>query len=220
MNQSILLPSLAALLSTAALHAEETARITPPTTAEPTESVQEQPLESDVNRHETRLLMISATVYDYSLTKLRWWHGGKEYEAVSNIDFNYVRPITYFNGSDTNCFLLMGIENVNSSRIRRVNQNEENSEQLPALSSFRQNKSSYLVTGERGSDVAAYKLLDELHQYFDENKASLIATYNEWEEANRHYQAWLKVNPPKKEEANTDVWLRPGAPDYSKSSTR
>lgn len=220
MIKSTLTPLLAALLGAAALHAEESPENPPPDARQEEELPQEDLVESDESHFETRLLMISATVYDRSLTKLRWWHEGREYEAVSNIDFNFMRPASYFKGSGAFYFLLMGIGNEDSAQINRAYQGEESPEQLPALSSFPQGKSSCLVTGERGGDAAAYKLLDELHQYFDQNKESLIATYNQWEEENRLHEAWLKVNPPKKEEANTGVWLRPGSPDYSKSSTR
>jgi hypothetical protein len=214
---------MAALLSTVALHAEESPENPPPYKRQEEESTQKNVVESDGSHLETRLLMISATVYDRSLTKLRWWYEGREYEAVSNIDFNYMRPASYFKGSSAFYFLLMGIGNENSAQTARRNRvigGKAMVEELPSHLSFPQGKSSYLVTGERVGDTAAYKLLDELHQYFDQNKESLIATYNQWEEENRQLEAWLKANPPKKEKANTGVWLRAGAADYSKSSTR
>jgi hypothetical protein len=48
-----------------------------------------------------RLLSLSATVLDREVTVLRWFAGGREYRAVSNLDFNLLRGRTEIETDDT-----------------------------------------------------------------------------------------------------------------------
>ncbi len=51
---------------------------------------------------EQRTLMLSATVYDRKLTRLQWHNEGRQHEAWSNIDFNYLRGLTEIDTKEVN----------------------------------------------------------------------------------------------------------------------
>lgn len=66
----------------------------------------------------TAHLFLSATVVDHRATLLRWWDKGKEYQAWSNVDFNYLTGFASFSKGDRHFVTFMGVGDIDSSKLR------------------------------------------------------------------------------------------------------
>ena len=161
-------------------------------------------------KKKTDVLLLSATVFDRQLTQLRWFAGGREYRAWSNIDFNYIAGMGEIETADTVYLLMMGLGNETRESVAEWNRfapeweriaREQNladgweTKLVPALAQFPVGRSTYCLSAEAPADESL-AALDALHRYFDAHHLQLIADYDRRTAANLARAEWLKANPP------------------------
>lgn len=150
------------------------------------------PLPTPPKKHE--LLFLIATVYDHRITEVQWFNGQREYRVFSNIDFNHLAGVNWFETEDTEYMLLMGIRN-EASALQET---------------FSHTRSEYLVPEDGTSpDPANEELtaLDALHVYYDANKERLAEDYTQREAARITREKWLKEHPRVPKDTIINFWL-------------
>ncbi len=163
------------------------------------------------------MLFLSTTVYDRSVTEIRWFSEKRESRVFSNIDFNYVAGLSWFETADTDYMLLMGIGNETAEDVEGFNQYAREQgwpkrfwKQVPPRNSFSLTRSEYAVvqdeqhTAPPETELAA---LDALHVYFDAHKERLIEEYHKREAANAAREQWLKDHPPIPKDTVINYWI-------------
>ncbi len=173
-------------------------------------------------RKKSEVLFLSATVYDRKVTEIRWFPNQRESQVFSNIDFNFLAGLGWFETEDTEYMLLMGIGNETSEQVAAFNQYarengwpKQSWKQIPALETFSRTRSEYVITeDERHSappdeDLAA---LDALHVYYDANKQRLMEEYVKRETTNAERARWLKEHPPVPKNTVINYWKKSAVP--------
>lgn len=108
---------------------------------------------------ESKMLFLSATVYDRQVTDLRWWENGQRYRVFSNIDFNHIAGMGEFETDSAVYWLLMGIGNESSQEIAEWNRQVEKEGwppemkkvmqiKVPSARAFPAGRSSYFMAPE------------------------------------------------------------------------
>lgn len=159
------------------------------------------------------VLMISATVYDRRVTELRWYVGGHEYRAWSNIDFNYIAGHGEIETEDTVYLLIMGIGNDSAEAVEAANQNAAAfgsswRKELPTAESFSGKRSEYLLANveKETPPPEALAPLDALHTYYDANRQRLAEEYIRREANRSAREQWLKEHPPVPQNTVINFW--------------
>lgn len=161
---------------------------------------------------------LSATVYDRRLTKLRWFVGGREYHALSNVDFNYLAGIGTFETTDTIYSLVMGLGNESSEIDAALNRLAAQQGLAPFATdpapqeSFDPARAEYRLLGERAAAAPPEALapLAALHRYFETHRARLIRDYEERVSNHRAREQWLKEHPPAPQDTTIRFWPKRG----------
>lgn len=115
--------------------------------------------------------MLSATVYDHVVTRLRWRFAGEdqaaEYIAFTNADFNMLRG-AYTIQTDTHDFtFFMGIGDASRA------DNPHSTETVPLASSFSSKRSEYAVIQGDPENEAAFAGIEALLAHYDANLPEL-----------------------------------------------
>ena len=63
--------------------------------------------------------MVSATVYDHGVTLLRWSHGGEEFSAWSNVDWNHLGGVVSFEGRGKEYTMTLLSSNVSLRKLKQ-----------------------------------------------------------------------------------------------------
>jgi hypothetical protein len=143
-------------------------------------------------------LMLSVTVYDYSISRVSWTDGGQKHTAYTNANFNYLRGVTSIQIGTTNYTVFLGIGEVDTSKSPAGSY-----EPLPKLPKFHPNRSEYFlesgVAARSGSKKQAKALagFEALLAYYDAHLPELQIAYQRNKaltEAKARYDA---ANPPK-----------------------
>lgn len=146
--------------------------------------------------------MISATVIDRERTLVRWWPEGAEesYEAVSNVDFNYLGGFHEFEGRGQRYVFIMGLGNVSAENIKQ---------EIPSLPSLQERGPVYMLTKGDAKKEEMTKVMDVLHDLYEVEEARLKEAFALREQRNREREEWLEANPPVPEDVVIRSWEIP-----------
>lgn len=134
-------------------------------------------------------VMIDAMVYTDKTTILRWWEDGKEYVYRSNVDFNYLRSLCFFDTAKTSYFLLICVSDAGTLPV-------EYSLKAPLPPITARPQFTPLVADKQSKREVTEFLLD-LHAYYTAHKEQLIVAYQAEEKARIAKEEWDKAHPPK-----------------------
>ena len=154
----------------------------------------------------SEVLFLSATVYDREVTQLRWFGEGGEFQAFSNIDFNFLSGLGVIETDDTVYSILMGLGN--ESRAAASEQNRTATAQVPLLNQFSPKRAEYFVVEDKAKPATAEALagIDALHRYYDANRERLAEDYKQREAARVEREIWLKAHPPIPRDTVINFW--------------
>jgi len=109
------------------------------------------------------VLMLSATVYDHSVTRLSWRTGKIENIAFTNADFNFLRGVHSIQTEIHDFTFFMGIGNASAEN------NPYRDETVPDASAFFSERSEYaFVSGDAEND-AVFAGIEALLEHYDAN---------------------------------------------------
>lgn len=170
-------------------------------------AVQAQLQELRQTYRESKIVFLSASVYDKSRTLLRIYPNGgvaDEVSAWSNLDFNYFRnfstyQVNHADGSTQEFYLLMGIGDIKaevSQRLAERNGQHYQAPVIPALPDLAASGPAFqVIAGNQES--SAMDTLEQLHDLFRKEGDNMIAAYNAQQQAEAERRAELLANPPK-----------------------
>jgi hypothetical protein len=149
-------------------------------------------------------LFLSTTVYDRSVTELRWWFENREYRAWSNVDFNYFAGAGEIETEDTVYWLIMGFGNDTAESVAAANERAAVEgwnwhEDLPLPVRFNPARAEYFLANDsKGPKPPAEALaaIDALHRYYDANRTRPADEYAKREAARIAQEQRLKEHPP------------------------
>ncbi len=106
---------------------------------------------------------------------MHWSAGGREYHALSNIDFNYFTTRGHVETEDTLYGLILAVYNEPSEAL--------DPERGSLISQLSKTRSEYLLIDGKEQNVPDASLagLDALHVYFDIHRQKLIEDYQKRE---------------------------------------
>jgi hypothetical protein len=147
----------------------------------------------------TTSLFLSASVVDHRATLLRWWEGGREYQAWSNLDFKYLTGFASFSKGERNFVTFMGVGDVSSASLR-----EESMFGIPAdiptgAPDFR------MVQGAAG-ESEGYDAIVALHELYATDGKRLRSAYELREARQKEAEAELRANPPIPKDIVLNFW--------------
>lgn len=169
--------------------------VVPPVVAEQVQREGSSPLPSPkwakpTKKH--RSLALSATVHDKQATHLRWIHNGHPYEAWSNVDFNYLRPVTGIETKFDSFTIFKGIGDLTTPE-------EENSLIPNSLPSLSDKGPLYMMVDQHKASKEATAALDALLDYYADTEAELKVKHQRHEALATARKRFLEANPPKPE---------------------
>ena len=184
---------------------------------------------SEYSQKKQRMLMLSATVYDRKLTKLQWYHEGQQYVAWSNVDFNYLRPLTEIETQEANYSFLLGIGNESTEKIKEsIRLAKEKGVKIydewpiPELPDFARDSPEYFVIASNDSaerPAGAYIPIDALHDYYAENEERLKIQYQRSEALSEARQRYKDQHPEEPDDVIINFWPGRGSV-YQESNTQ
>ncbi len=173
------------------------------TPAQPEFSAEVTETLANLESKKSELLFLFATVFDRDVTELHWCAGGREYRALSNIDFNYFTVLGQIETENTVYGLMLAIGNESSEAL--------DSELGPLVSRLSNARSEYILIDGKEQDVPDASLagLDALHVYFDAHRQKLIDAYVKREADRVAEEQWIRDHPPVPKDTVINFW--PGA---------
>lgn len=168
--------------------------------------------------HGTKLVFVSATVYDHSRTLLRIYPNGEikgEIIAWSNVDFNHFSGFSFYrvnesNGTFRDYGLLMGIGNIDTHRMRSrlaEHRNDYKEPKIPLLSNLAIGGPTFVVTkGE--IDGEAMDTLSQVHDLYRKEGIKMEDAFYAREKANSARRDYLLANPSVPEDIVIRFWTR------------
>lgn len=145
----------------------------PPKTKEELEALRASPewQELIAKHKETKLILLSATVVDGEATFLRWWHGGEEFQAWSNVNFHHLSGFAEFENEKTRYAFIMAVGDVRSDGDRRLawpGTPPELGVDYPAFT---------LVKGDAG-DSEGLRMMQSMHDLYENERETLVAAHD------------------------------------------
>jgi len=154
---------------------------------------------------------LSATVYDRTVTELRFTVDGRHHTVWSNLDFNLLSGLTDIEHSGKIYQFLIGFGNESTvstrereSKLKSLGIEVRSPKWIPQLSDFPNAGVSYTSKAENDPDPATLIALTLLHQYYEENSAALERAYIRREAINRAREEYFKSREPE----NIDTIIR------------
>jgi hypothetical protein len=188
----------------------------PPKTKEELEALRASPewQELIAKHKETKLILLSATVVDGEATFLRWWHGGEEFQAWSNVNFHHLSGFAEFEDEKTRYAFIMEVGDVRTDGDRRLawpGNPPDLGVDYPAFT---------LVKGDAG-DSEGLRMMESMHDLYENERETLVAAHEARLRARAEREAWLKANPPQPKDTVIQFWRRepPVNPEGATSTT-
>lgn len=152
---------------------------------------------------EQHTLLLSATIHEGepTVTHLRWrGHDGVEFEAWSNIDWNFMRGMVNLHSETDEYLVLQGVGPPSFD------------DEVPALPPFTEGKAEYFVFADSAADIDdnAYEGIDLLHSYYEANEAELKIRYQRQEAINAAKERYKAANPEKPKNTVIHFWKSEG----------
>jgi hypothetical protein len=175
-------------------------------------------LEWKEKQERTTSLFLSASVVDHRATLLRWWEGGKEYQAWSNVDFKYLTGFASFSKGDRSFVTFMGVGDVSSAALREESMFHVPSDLPEGVPDFR------MVQGAAG-ESEGYDAIVALHELYATDGERLRQAYELREARRKEAEAELLANPPIPKDIVLNFWrveppkaeAKPEAPKQGKT---
>ena len=170
----------------------------------------------------TRMVFVSATVYDHKRTLLRIHPNGKLEDSVtawSNLNFNHYCGFSTYRVKDAvdgtffNYGLVMGIGSMDTRRwkalaeARGIAYKGPQIPEIPQMTDFANGGPSFLVV-EGYAKSAAMDTLEQIHDLYRVEGAKLEDAYHAREKARAERKAFLLANPPKPDDVTIRFWKR------------
>lgn len=156
-------------------------------------------LEWQERQTHTTSLFLSASVVDHRATLLRWWEGGKEYQAWSNLDFKYLTGFASFSKGDRHFVTFMGVGDVSSAALRNGSMFQIPSELPTGAPDFR------MIQGAAGKSEG-YDAIVALHELYATDAQRLREAYDLREARRKEVEAELRANPPMPKDIVLNFW--------------
>lgn len=171
-------------------------------------SVKRTPEEEERNRlreaKDSQPLAFSATVYGRTFTELRWFEGGEQTVAFSNIDFNYFSGPGEIETSTSIYSISMGLGNLPAEAFGE-HSNLKN-HQTADFTRLSMEKAGYIVVGGATISPRMQAALDAIHLHFDANKKVLIQNFNKRVTDNTERERNLREHPPFLRDSVIQFW--------------
>jgi len=163
---------------------------------------------------ESRTVILSATVFDRKITELTWRNDGKEFTAISNIDFNYLAPIIGFDNGKTHWSAFFFVENVKSekrergARLAMINGWEHVARTIPDAKLLQSDAADYKIYADDAEDVPLDLIaeLDALHEHYAANEKELKVAWQHREALNDARRAWAEANQAQPKDTVINFW--------------
>jgi hypothetical protein len=171
--------------------------------------------EMSAKYRETKVLFLSATVYDHKRTLVRCHPNGataKEITAWSNLDFNHFCGFGTFEAKDADgevrkYALLMGIGNENTERRQQLLATKGIVYDGPEIPALPDDKPAFVIETEN-PDPEGVKLLEDLHALYRAEGTRMAKACTARQEAYEERKAYLLANPPKPKDVTVHFWKR------------
>jgi hypothetical protein len=175
----------------------------PPKTKEELEALRASPewQELIAKHKETKLILLSATVVNGEATFLRWWHGGEEFQAWSNVNFHHLSGFAEFEDEKTRYAFIMAVGDVRSDGDRRIawlGTPPDLGVDYPAFT---------LVKGDV-DDSEGLRMMESMHDLYESERETLVAAHEARLRARAEREALLKANPPRPKDTVIQFWRR------------
>lgn len=167
----------------------------PATQAAFRQSLEERREAQDKTTH----LFLSATIVDHRATLLRWWSDGKEFQAWSNVDFNFLTGFASFSKGDRHFVTFMGVGDVDSGSLRHDTLFSIPADLPTGLPHFR------MVDGA-GTGTEEYEAVAALHELYQNEGERLREAYALREKRREEAEAELRANPPVPKDIVLNFW--------------
>lgn len=142
--------------------------------------------------------MLSCTVYDRSITEVRWTYEEETYLAYTNADFNYLRGVMTVKTDTDSYDYFMGIGDVS----------EDAGYDLPAgLPAFSPDRSEYVLFKGDPANTAATAGLAALLAHYDINLETLKIAYQRGKALTAAQKRYKKAHPEPKENFIMQFWV-------------
>ena len=148
---------------------------------------------------EYQVIMLSATVHDHAITRLKWKLDSVDYLAFVNLDFNYLRGTSSLHNETTDYTVLMGIGNASTANSNR--------EPLPTLPAFRTEQSEYVLLKGDLNNQAALAGIEALLTHFDLNEATLRTQYQRREALTAVQERYRAKHPKQQDGCILQFWV-------------
>jgi hypothetical protein len=164
----------------------------------------------------TRLVFVSATVYDHSRTLLRCHPNGnvkKEITVWSNLDFNHFSGFSAFEvkAADGKVrrydLLLMGIGNEDTQRRAALLEKHGMEYDMPEIPALPDDKPAYVIE-DAAPDAGAVQLVEDLHELYRSEGTRMEAAYHARIKAEAEQRAYYLANPPVPKDVTMNFWER------------
>jgi len=163
----------------------------------------------------TRIVFVSATVYDRARTLLTCYPSGgtnKEVKFWSNLDFNHFSGFGTFEATDADgevrsYALLMGIGNENPEFRRKLFAYKGIPYEEPEIPVFTDDGPSFVILTEN-PDPEGVKLVEDLHALYRHEGKRMAEACAAREKAYAEQKAYLLANPPKPADVTVHFWKR------------
>ncbi len=218
------LPPVEGTIRTTVHQVEDPKLPDPPPPPVPLENSRENFRVADHGESEwSRLVFVSATVYDHSRTLLRCHPNGnvkKEITVWSNLDFNHFSGFSSFEVTAADGkvrrydLLLMGIGNEDTQKraaflAKHAAYLAEHSieYQLPEIPTLPDDRPAYIIQ-DAAPDAEAVQLVEDLHTLYRHEGARMEAAYHARIKAEAEQRAYYLAHPPVPKDVTMNFWER------------
>lgn len=156
-------------------------------------------LERQEQQTRTTNLFLSASVVDQRATLLRWWEGGKEYQAWSNLNFKYLTGFTAFRKGERHFMTFMGVGDVDAESVRK-----HSLFQIPA--DLPTGKAAFIILQGVAAESEGYEAIAALHELYDTDGERLRVAYELRELRRKEAEEELRANPPVPKDIILNFW--------------
>ena len=163
----------------------------------------------------SRLVFVSATVYDHSRTLLRCHPNGelqKEITVWSNLDFNHFTGFSTFevkaaDGKIRRYELMMGVGDEDTQKRAALLARHGMEYIAPAIPVLPDDQPAYVIEGA-APDAGALRLVEDLHELYRSEGTRMEVAYHARIAAEAEQRAYYMSHPPVPKDVTVNFWER------------
>jgi len=156
-------------------------------------------LARQVQQAHTTSLFLSASVVDNRATLLRWWDGGKEYQAWSNVNFKHLTGFSSFSKGARHFATFMGVGDVSSASLR-----EGSIFRIP--SDLPTGAANFIMVRGAANESEGYGAIVALHELYASDGERLREAYVLRMKREKDADAKRRANPPAPKDIVLNFW--------------